>query len=130
MAGRHLERHLKWRSSDADATDGKLAGRIVLITGGRRVGSDLARMLADRGAHVAMTFHTSRAAIEQTIAQVEASGGQGLAIAADLTQPGQAESAVEQVVNRFGRLDALVNMASVYQAHAAGHALGCRKSTR
>jgi pteridine reductase len=101
--------------SDAPATDGKLAGRTVLITGGRRVGSDLARMLAACGAHVAMTFHTSRAAIEQTVAQVEASGGEGLAIAADLTQASQAESAIQQVLHRFGRLDALVNMASVYK---------------
>jgi pteridine reductase len=100
---------------DSGATDGKLAGRTVLITGGRRVGSDLARMLAARGAHVAMTFHTSRAAIEQTIAQVEAKGGQGLAVAADLTHPVQAESAVQQVINRFGRLDALVNMASHFK---------------
>ena len=35
--------------SDSDATDGKLAGRVVLITGGRRVGGDLALMLAARG---------------------------------------------------------------------------------
>jgi pteridine reductase len=101
--------------SDAGATDGKLAGRTVLITGGRRVGSDLARMLAARGANVAMTFHTSRAAIEQTIALIEASGSQGLAIAADLTQAAQAEIAVQQVINRFGRLDALVNMASAFK---------------
>jgi pteridine reductase len=101
--------------SDAGTTDGKLAGRVVLITGGRRVGSDLALMLATRGAHVAMTYHTSRAAIERTIALVEASGGKGLAVAADLTKPGEAENAVQQVGNRFGRLDALVNMASVYK---------------
>jgi pteridine reductase len=101
--------------SDAGATDGKLAGRVVLITGGRRVGAELALMLAARGANIAMTFHTSRAAIERTIAEVEAAGAKGLAVAADLTQPGQAENAVQQTVNRFGRLDALVNMASVYR---------------
>jgi hypothetical protein len=42
--------------SDAAATGGKLAGRFVLITGGRRVGGDLALMLATRGAHIAMTW--------------------------------------------------------------------------
>ena len=45
-----------------------LQGKVVLITGGRRVGSVLARMLADRGARVAMTYHTSRETIEHTIA--------------------------------------------------------------
>jgi pteridine reductase len=98
-----------------DTTDGKLRGRVVLITGGRRVGGDLALMLAARGANVAMTFYTSRAAIERTVAQVEAAGVKGLAIAADLSQHGQAENAVQQVVDRFGRLDALVNMASVFR---------------
>jgi pteridine reductase len=100
---------------DADATDGKLRGRVVLITGGRRVGGDLALMLAARGANVAMTFHTSRAAIERKIDEVEALGAFGLAIAADLTRPGEADTTVSQVVDRFGRLDALVNMVSVYR---------------
>src|SRR6516165_24929 len=100
---------------DPGATDGRLAGRVVLITGGRRVGSDLARILAARGATVAMTYHTSCAAIEQTISAIAASGGKGMAVAADLTRPAAAENAVQEVVNRFGRLDALVNMASVYK---------------
>jgi pteridine reductase len=100
---------------DNDATDGKLRGRIVLIAGGRRVGSDLALMLASRGANVAMTFHTSRTAIENTVALAEAKGAKALAVAADLTQPAQAESAVQRVVDHFGRLDFLVNMTSVFR---------------
>ncbi len=101
--------------SDAEATDGRLCGRVVLITGGRRVGGDLALMLAARGASVAMTYHSSRAAIERKIDEVEALGAKGLAVAADLTRSAAAEAAVSQVLDRFGRLDALVNMASVYR---------------
>jgi pteridine reductase len=89
--------------------------RAVLITGGRRVGGDLALMLADRGWDVAMTYHTSREAIERTIAAVEARGVRGLAIAADLARPDQAEGAVREAAGGFGRLDALVNMASTYR---------------
>ena len=62
-----------------------LRGKVVLITGGRRVGSALARMLASRGANLAMTYHTSRETIEQTIAEVQARGVQGLAVGADLS---------------------------------------------
>jgi pteridine reductase len=102
-------------TSAASTTVGDLRCKVVLVTGGRRVGRDLALMLASRGASVAMTYHTSRVAIEQTIEQVEASGAAGLAIAADLSRPEQAEYAVQQVVARFGGLDALVNMASVYR---------------
>jgi pteridine reductase len=101
--------------SYADATDSKLKGRVVLITGGRRVGGELALLLAARGAIVAMTYHTSRATIEHTIALAKAAGTHGLAIEADLSRSGEAENTVNQVVERFGRLDALVNMASVFR---------------
>lgn len=92
-----------------------LAGKSVLITGGRRVGAALARMLAERGAAVAMTYLTSRQAIEQTVSVVNALGGRGLAVAADLSRPEQAESAVAQAAAAFGRLDAVVNMASIFR---------------
>lgn len=89
--------------------------KAVLITGGRRVGSDLARTLAGRGWRVAMTYLSSREVIERTVADVEAAGSEGLAVPADLADPAQAEAAVAATVARFGRLDALVNMASVYK---------------
>jgi pteridine reductase len=95
--------------------DEVLSGKVVLITGGRRVGSALAEMLADRGASVAMTFHASREKIEQTIASVQARGVGGLAVGADLSDAGEAQRAVDAVVARFGRIDALVNMASLYR---------------
>ncbi len=95
--------------------EARLQGKVVLITGGRRVGSALARMLADRGASLAMTYHTSREAIENTIAEIQALGAQGMAVGADLSVAKEAQQAVSAVVSRFGRLDVLVNMASVYR---------------
>jgi pteridine reductase len=95
--------------------ESSLRGKVVLITVGRRVGSALARVLADRGAHLAMTYHSGRDAIEHTIAEVQARGAQGMAVGADLTDAGQAERVVASVVAHFGCLDALVNMASVYR---------------
>jgi pteridine reductase len=92
-----------------------LIGKTILITGGRRVGSALAALLADRGANLALTYHSSREIIEQTVRDVEAKGVSGLAVAADLAIADQAEAAVSQVVERFGRIDALVNMASIYR---------------
>lgn len=90
-------------------------GPCVLITGGRRLGRDLALRLADRGASVALTYFTSREAIERTVAEVDARGGLGLAVAADLSRADQAERAVAEVAARFGRIDALINMASIYR---------------
>ena len=97
------------------AGDGKLRGKVVLITGGRRVGSALAQMLANRGANLAMTYKSSREAIELVVAQVRSQGVQGMAVGADLSNAEAAGRAVSAVVDRFGRLDVLVNMASVYR---------------
>jgi pteridine reductase len=72
-------------------------------------------LLADRGTSVAMTYHTSREVIERTVAEVTARRVGGLAIAADLARADQAAGAVDATVARFGRLDVLVNMASVYR---------------
>lgn len=91
-----------------------LRGASVLITGARRVGGALALMLADRGANVALTYHTSQGPIEATVAEVKARGVRGLAVAADLAHAEQAEHAVAETVRAFGRLDVLVNMASIY----------------
>lgn len=94
-----------------------LDGKVVLITGARRVGSELARMLSARGSCVALTYHTSREAIEGTVAAIEADipGARGLALKADLTKAAQADRAVAATVDHFGRLDVLVNMASTYR---------------
>jgi pteridine reductase len=92
-----------------------MAGKVVMITGGRRVGGELAQMLGRRGANVAMTYHKSRESIERTIALIENEGGQGMAVEADLSKAADAERAVAQVVEKFGSLYALVNMASVYK---------------
>jgi pteridine reductase len=93
-----------------------LRGRAVLITGGRRVGAALARMLAGRGARIAMTYRTSREAIERALDDCRALGSADvLAVGADLADPEQADRAVSEVAGRFGRIDALVNMASIYE---------------
>jgi pteridine reductase len=102
-------------TADLEAVPTPVRGRSVLITGGRRVGGDLALMLADHGWGVAMTYHSSRETIERTIADVEQRGSPGLAISADLARPEPAEQAVRQAASHFGRLDALVNMASLFR---------------
>jgi pteridine reductase len=96
-------------------TTSPLRGKVVLITGGRRVGGELALLLAGRGANIAMTYHNSREKIEGTIKAVESMGVEAFIVGADLSQPDQASLAVVQVAAHFGHLDALVNMASIYR---------------
>jgi pteridine reductase len=92
-----------------------LSGKVALITGGRRVGSLLAGSLGQRGMALALTYHTSREAIERTVSELREQGVRAIALSADLSVASQAEAVVEQTVFELGRLDVLVNMASTYR---------------
>jgi NAD(P)-dependent dehydrogenase (short-subunit alcohol dehydrogenase family) len=94
----------------------ELLDRVVLLTGGKRVGSAVARELARRGADVALSFKGSRAEAEATADSVRAAGRRALVRQADLSRPEECDALVAATVAEFGRLDVLVNMASVYRA--------------
>jgi NAD(P)-dependent dehydrogenase (short-subunit alcohol dehydrogenase family) len=93
-----------------------LTNKVALITGAKRIGADVARELAKRGAHVAVTYARSKAEADAVVADIKALGRRGIALQADLTDPPQCERVVAQTVEAFGRLDVLVPMASVYEA--------------
>ncbi|MCU1381538.1 MAG: hypothetical protein JWL71_235 [Acidobacteria bacterium] len=91
-----------------------LANRVALITGGKRIGLVVARELAARGVDVALSHARSRTEAEQAAGIVRAAGRRAATFAADLSQPDAAAALVQATVDTFGRLDILVNMASVY----------------
>jgi NAD(P)-dependent dehydrogenase (short-subunit alcohol dehydrogenase family) len=91
-----------------------LHDRVVLITGAKRIGAVVATGLAVRGAHIAIACHRSREEAERVVDAVRALGRQSDAWSADLREPSVCRNMVDDVAAAFGRLDALVNMASVY----------------
>ena len=91
-----------------------LHDRVVLITGAKRIGAVVATELASRGAHVAIACHTSREDAERVVESVRALGRQSESWSADLREPAVCRRLVDDVASAFGRLDGLVNMASVY----------------
>jgi pteridine reductase len=95
-----------------------LAGKVVLLTGGRRVGRELALALAQRRAAVGLTYRTSRAVADETVRTIAQGGGRAVAIRADLAQAEDAQHAVDETARAFGCLDILVSMASVFRRTA------------
>jgi NAD(P)-dependent dehydrogenase (short-subunit alcohol dehydrogenase family) len=93
-----------------------LQGKVVLITGGKRIGQVVATELASRGADIATAYRGSRAEAEQTVADVQALGRRAAAIQADVSREADCRRLVTGTVEQLGRLDALVNMASVYRS--------------
>ncbi|HXD73103.1 MAG TPA: SDR family oxidoreductase [Vicinamibacterales bacterium] len=93
-----------------------LHGKAVLITGAKRIGADVARELAKRGADVAVSYARSKKEADEVVADITGMGRRAAAFQADLTNPGACTSLVDQAASTFGRLDVLIAMASVYIA--------------
>ena len=90
------------------------SGRAALITGGKRIGAAVARAFADAGMDVALSYNTSRAEADATAADVIAAGRRAHVAQANLANPDECRALVDGAAAAFGRLDVLVNMASVY----------------
>jgi NAD(P)-dependent dehydrogenase (short-subunit alcohol dehydrogenase family) len=93
----------------------QLTGTAALITGGKRIGLVIAGELAARGVDVALTYARSRPEAEEAAGLVRAAGRRATIVQADLSQPGDCDMVVAKAAEAFGRLDILINMASVYK---------------
>jgi NAD(P)-dependent dehydrogenase (short-subunit alcohol dehydrogenase family) len=93
-----------------------LDDRVALITGGRRIGAVVATELARGGVDVALVYHSSKTEAEETARSVEALGRRAAILQADLRKPDACQRVVDETVDRLGRLDVLLNMASVYKS--------------
>jgi NAD(P)-dependent dehydrogenase (short-subunit alcohol dehydrogenase family) len=91
-----------------------LESRVVLITGAKRVGAAVALAAARRGADVVVSYNRSHQEADETVAAVQALGRRALAVAANVAEPAACAALVAAADRAFGRLDVLVNMASIY----------------
>ncbi len=89
---------------------------VVLVTGAaQRIGREIALDLAAHGWRVAVHYRSSAVAAAQTVAAVRDAGGQAMAFGADLSVEAECVSLVPAVAQGFGRIDAVVNNASLFE---------------
>jgi 3-oxoacyl-[acyl-carrier protein] reductase len=97
----------------ADAQGRELEGRVALITGAvRRIGRASALALAGDGAAVAINTRSSKGEADAVAAEIEARGGRALVHLADVTDEAAVQAMVDAIVQRYGRIDVLVNNAA------------------
>ena len=91
-----------------------LSGTTALVTGGTRgIGRAVVLALAVAGAKVAFTYRASSEAADALVAELESNGTEAFGIQAEAADPAAAEAAVAAVVERWGRIDALVVNAGI-----------------
>ena len=90
-----------------------IAGKVVLITGGSTgIGAEVARLLASRGAKVAVAARRQEK-LDDVVAEIASIGGSARPYKLDVTDKRQVETVVAAVVADFGRLDVLINNAGL-----------------
>ncbi len=102
-------------------SDQQLDGVVALVTGASSgIGAATARRLALEGAAVALVARR-RDRLQEVADDVARCGGHAMAFEADITEPELAQGAVQDAVDRFGRLDVLVNNAGIMLLNSALH---------
>jgi NAD(P)-dependent dehydrogenase (short-subunit alcohol dehydrogenase family) len=93
-----------------------LTNKAVLITGGKRIGAAVAEALARRGMDVALSYQRSKDEADATAETVRAAGRRAAVLQANLSRGDDCATLVDGAAAALGRLDVLINMASVYRS--------------
>ncbi len=92
----------------------QLQGKVAIITGaGTGIGQAIATAFAKAGASVVVDYRGDKTRSTQTLEMIETGGGEAVGIAADISVPADVAYLISQTVNKFGKLDVLVNNAGV-----------------
>jgi len=93
-----------------------LKGKTALVTGAaKRIGRSVALALAKEGADVAITYRSSEAEAQATVAAIRKSGVRAMAVYCDLGDPACVRRAVEATIGKLGKIDLLVNNAGMFE---------------
>ncbi|MBN3821350.1 glucose 1-dehydrogenase [Paraburkholderia sp. Se-20369] len=94
----------------------KLAGKVAVVTGGSKgIGAAIAKALAAEGASVVVNYASSKAGADTVVSEIGAAGGQAVAVGGDVSKAADAQRIIETAVEKYGRLDILVNNSGIYE---------------
>ena len=95
--------------------------KVAIVTGGSRgLGLEITRQICRRGGHVAILARNAEE-LARAQAELAASGGDVLPVQCDLLDAGQIQSAIEQTLKRFGKIDILINNAGIIEVGPLAH---------
>ncbi|MHC5540275.1 SDR family NAD(P)-dependent oxidoreductase [Singulisphaera rosea] len=94
----------------------KLSGKVAVVTGASKgIGAAIAKSLAAEGASVVVNYNSSKSGAETVVAEITKSGGKAIAVGGDVSKKADAQGLIDAAVEKFGRLDILVNNSGVYE---------------
>jgi 3-oxoacyl-[acyl-carrier protein] reductase len=93
----------------------KLQNKVAIVTGASKgIGAAIATALAAEGASVVVNYASSKDGADAVVDRITAAGGQAIAVRGDVSKKADAQAIVDAAIERFGRLDVLVNNSGVY----------------
>lgn len=92
----------------------QLKDKVAIVTGGSRgIGKAAALALATQGAKLVVNYARSSTAADEVVKTITAAGGEAIALQADVSQPEDVDNLIKQTLDKFGRVDVLINNAGI-----------------
>jgi 3-oxoacyl-[acyl-carrier protein] reductase len=97
----------------------KLNGKVAVVTGASKgIGAAIAEKFGSEGAKVVVNYAHDKAGAEKVVGKIKQSGGQAIAVRADVSKGEDIKKLITETVRTFGNIDILVNNAGVYEFRA------------
>ena len=107
--------------SDTELAGQELVGKVAIVTGaGRNIGRAIARQLAAAGASVVVNAKSNQKEADAVVSEIAAAGGKSIAVLADVANAAAVEAMAQAALKAFGRIDILVNNASLRREQPIG----------